>query len=123
MATSCLPPAYWKLRLIRHPIVEWMHFSSWRVLFGCRMENVPDLPAGAPVIFAGNHGSHFDFLFLFECLRGKLKRRIRPVAWDQMAGIPVVRLLFYAYESIPVSQGKNAQALRKMVQALRSGTD
>jgi 1-acyl-sn-glycerol-3-phosphate acyltransferase len=123
MTPSCPPPAHWKVRLICHPIVEWMHFSGLCVLFGCRLENVPDLPEGAPVIFAGNHGSHFDFLFLLEGLYGDLKRHVRGVAWDQMADIPVVRLLFYAYEGIPVSEGKNAQALRKMVQVLRSGTD
>ena len=81
------------------------------------------LPAGVPVIFAGNHGSHFDFLFLHECLCRKLKRRVRGVAWDEMARIPMVRLLFYAYEGIPVSHHKSALALRKMVQTLRSGTD
>ncbi len=116
------PPASWKLRLVRHPLVDWLHFSTYSLLFGCHLESVPDLPS-TPVIFAGNHGSHFDFLLLHECLCRKLKRPVRGVAWDEMAHMPGVRLLFYAYEGVPVSVGKTTLALRRLVQALHSGSD
>jgi 1-acyl-sn-glycerol-3-phosphate acyltransferase len=123
MATLRPPPPRWKTRLISHPIVDSLHFSTWSFLFQLRLENKPELTRGLPVIFAGNHGSHFDFLFLHEFLCRKLGRSVRGVAWDQMANIPVVRLLFYAYGGIPVTEGRNAQALRRMIQTLRSGTD
>jgi 1-acyl-sn-glycerol-3-phosphate acyltransferase len=123
MATLLPPPARWKLRLVRHPMADWAHFSIWRLLFKCRMENLPDLSRDSPVIFAGNHGSHFDTLFVHEFLRRRLKRTGRLVAWDQMANIPIVRWLIYGFEAIPVSQHKEALALRKMIQTLRVGSD
>ncbi len=123
MSAQRLPPALWKQRLVSHPISSWMILSTWTLLFKCRLENKPDITQGLPVIFAGNHGSHFDFLFLHECLCHKLERPVRGVAWDEMANIPVVRSLFYAYNGIPVTEDKRALALRKMLQTLRSGTD
>ena len=123
MATACPPPARWKLRLLRHPFVDWGHFSTWCLLFGCRLENRPDLPTGVPVIFAGNHASHFDMFFMHECLSRKLNRQVRTVAWGEMGHMPGLRLLMYGFEAILVSKRKEAVSLRQMIQVLRSGTN
>ena len=116
------PPGRWKLWFIRHPVVDWVHFSTWRFLFGCRRENAPNLPEG-PLIFVGNHGSHFDTFFVHEIFRRQLRRDGSAVAWDQMAHIPFVRLVIYGFDATLVTSGKESLALRQMVRALDSGRD
>jgi len=122
MKKNPAPPAPWKLRLIRHPAIDWLHFSIWRLLFGCRLENLPNLPSG-PAIFVGNHGSHFDTFFVHEIFRRRLRRDGHAVAWDQMANIPFVRLVIYGFHAVLVAPRQEGLALRQMIRALDSGGD
>jgi 1-acyl-sn-glycerol-3-phosphate acyltransferase len=79
------------------------------------------------VIFAYNHGSHFDgFFMLLAMYRLRRYPYGHPVYWKKTAEFPVVGAILRAYGGFPISHdsqdtAKRSAQVRAMVQALRGG--
>lgn len=98
------------------------------LLFGLRVAGSDQVPASRPLIFVGNHGSHYDGLFSRIVVAELLGVDPVAVAWCGVRELPIVRHAI-ATEAIELifTGGKDgtpespANALQQMISHLRRG--
>lgn len=106
----------------------YSHAFSWCVgwlfqwFFRLRWTMKAPLPEG-PVVFAGNHASHYD-LFLMLWLTHQIQGRpVVPVAWSEMLDWPVIggllkSCLAIGVDHTPAHRASRSEALARIVHAL-----
>ena len=99
------------LKLIARPL--------FRILFSVEYYGLENVPAGGPVILAGNHPSYLDPLLIIL----PIKRVIRFMAWDALFRVPLLGLIIKAMGAFPVDirRGKGEAAYREALRVLTSG--
>ena len=96
-----------------------MHpFAAWGRL---EVEGLDSLPAGGPVLLAGNHDSYFDPVMIGFAARSR--RQIHALAKAELWKMPMLSKLLDGMGQIPIDRGAgDAHALDRAVEALQAGT-
>jgi 1-acyl-sn-glycerol-3-phosphate acyltransferase len=74
----------------RNPWVRSLWRGSLRKLFGLRRLGLGNVPGQRPLIFVGNHGSHYDGLFARAVVLELLGEEPVSVAWRGVRGFPML---------------------------------
>ncbi len=105
-------------RLYQHTVrVTWT--ALLRLFFGAVFENPPDWKALGPVIFAPNHTSYLDPLFV----QAASPRHLRFMMTETIYRIPAICWFFKLWDAIPVPDGDAVKvaAMKDALRAIRSG--
>jgi 1-acyl-sn-glycerol-3-phosphate acyltransferase len=116
--------------------LRWLAVQPWawgaaarivRCCFGLEPSGTEHVPAEGPVVFAGNHRSHYDGFFSTFAVYGLRRRLPVPVAWTGIREYPV--LADFAASGLPFVWQDNdagtvaeaAATVMQMVRHLRAG--
>ncbi len=94
-------------------------WTIFRVLFSIEYQGLENIPAGGPVIIAGNHPSYLDPVLVGL----PVSRTIRFMAWDALFRIPLLGRVIEALGAFPVDirKGRGESAYREALGILQRG--
>jgi len=99
---------------VMHLYARWVRFSA-RWLIGLKSEVRGEIPTGG-VLIASKHQSFFDILIIFSVLP-----RPRFIMKSQLKWAPIFGYYALRIGCILVDRGKRGQAIKKMVEDVKSG--
>jgi 1-acyl-sn-glycerol-3-phosphate acyltransferase len=93
--------------------------SYFRVFYAYRVENAPTIPEGTPVVFAPNHVSFADPLFM----QGAWPRHLTFLMTESIWKLRALNWFFRFWGAIPVPDGDavKASAIKDALKAIRAG--
>jgi len=117
-------------RAIHAPLFQRLWVAYFHAMFGLQRHDEACIPRSRPLIFAGNHGSHWDGLFSITAMFEVLGEPPTMLAWGGVADFPgsrevvataAVEVILTDPSSHSGLRGANAPVLRKALTALRRG--
>lgn len=115
-------------RALHSRVVRACWVSLLRACFGLKLIGEENVPRDRPVIFAGNHASHYDGVFSITHAWLLQGRDPTTVGWAGLRGMPITRemirtgaLDFILAEEGPMTRQKAAGMLGAMIDRLEEG--
>jgi 1-acyl-sn-glycerol-3-phosphate acyltransferase len=108
-----------RLIALGRKITRWVITSYFRVFYGFRVENQPDWRSASPVVFAPNHVSYTDPLFM----QAAWPPHLTFLMTETIYRLKAIHWFFKFWGAIPVPDGEavKATSIKEALKAIRAG--